>query len=239
MENIIIPYPPHMQSVLEGLDQSRVAHEAKEHNNVFVALGLHEHDPGYEHVIRSFQDLGTCTALHESLWLIHAKKDLTHVFKKINTSMLDRRIGSSSGFLVLNPHDGRIKWYFNRHIYSVLDTNWNMRNNFFVAFKLRDPRANFKDIYDDLQTIGISTPLSRSLWYVNSAYSAKEVYQLLIGRLDAGDQLCILDSDGHVVTWADRRGQITLLPQVDPQHKPTKAHIQLNTLEEGVIAKAA
>ena len=238
MENIIVPYPPHMLSALKGSSQPEEK-GIETRNNVFVALGLHENDPGYERVTSSFQALGTCTALHESLWLIRADKDLNHVFKKINKSMLDRRIGSSSGFLVLNPHDGRTKWYFSRHIYSVLDSNWNIRNNFFIAFKLRDPRANFKLIYDDLQAIGISTPLSRSLWYVNSAYSAKEVYQLLIGRLEAGDQLCILDSDGHVVTWADRRGQITLLPQVAPQNAPTKALIHLNSHQEEIIAKAA
>lgn len=238
MENIIVPHPPHMLSVLKGSGHPNEK-DAETHNNVFVALGLHENDPGYELVTSSFQALGKCTALHESLWLIKAHQDLNHVFKKINKSMLDRRIGSSSGFLVLNPHDGRTKWYFSKYIYSILDANWNIRNNFFLAFKLRDPRANFKLIYDDLQAIGISTPLSRSLWFVNSKYSAKEVYQLLIGRLGVGDQLCILDSDGHVVTWADRRGQITLLPQVGPQNVPTKASIHLNLPEEKTIAKAA
>ena len=116
MENIIVPYPPHMQSVLEGLGNSHNETKSEAHNNVFVALGLHENDPGYEHVTGSFKELGNCTMLHESLWLIHAQKDLRHVFKKINTSMLDRRIGSSSGFLVLNPHNGRTKWYFSRYI---------------------------------------------------------------------------------------------------------------------------
>jgi|GEM_PF-1837728 len=228
MENIVVPNPPHMQSVLEGRNWPEREEHVEVHQNVFVALGLHEQDPGYKLVIDSFDELGSCTALHESLWLVHAKENLNKVFKKINKSMLDRRIGSHSGFLVLNPHEGRTKWYFSQYISRVIDLNWNIRNNFFVAFKLQDPRANFKHLYDDLRTIGTSTPLSRALWYVNSAYSAKEVYQLLIGRLEAGDQLCILDSDGHVVTWEDRRGQITWLPQITPVEMPTRAEIQLH-----------
>lgn len=239
MENIIVPTPPRMQSVLQGLSETRPQMHEKRHQNVYVALGMHENDPGYDQVTDSFQDLGMCTALHESLWLIHADTDLKQVFKKINKSMLDRRIGSHSGFLVLNPHDGRTRWYFSRYISSVIDANWNIRNNFFVAFKLKDPLKNFKPLYDDLQAIGISTPLSRALWFVNSSYSPKEVYQLLIGRLEAGDQMCILDSDGHVATWEDRRGQITWVPQINPQHLPARAHIQLHTLhkEEETVAK--
>ena len=153
--------------------------------------------------------------------------------------MMDRRIGSNSGHLVLNPHNGCTKWYFSSYISSVIDTNWNIRNNFFVAFKLKDPRVNFKGLYDDLLTIGLSTPLSRALWFVNSTYSSKEVYQLLIGRLEPGDQLCILDSDGHVTTWEDRRGQIAWMPQITPQHLPTQAHIQLVTYGEEEMQRAA
>ena len=149
MENMIIPSPQQMQNFTNepgqyALGQFNPRVREARHHNVFVALGLHEHDPGYEHVTQSFQELGTCTALHESLWLIHAKRDLNHVFKKINTSMMDRRIGSNSGHLVLNPHNGCTKWYFSSYISSVIDTNWNIRNNFFVAFKLKDPRVNFK-----------------------------------------------------------------------------------------------
>ena len=238
MENIIIPSPPRIQSILEGTAPSTYAIEEK-HQNVFVALGLHEHDPGYGLVTASFEELGNCTPLHESLWLIDAEKDLNQVFKKINKSMLDRRIGSNSGFLVLNPHDGRTKWYFSQFISAVIDANWNIRNNFFVAFRLNNPLSNFKPLYDDLLALGTATPLSRSLWFVNSTYSAKEAYQLLIGRMEEGDQLCILDSDGHVATWEDRRGQITWIPKINSQNLPSKAQIQLAIPEKTFIAKAA
>ena len=208
-------------------------------NTVFVALGLHGQDPGYELVTDSFHKLGTCTPLHESLWMIHAKESLDQVFKKINTSMIDRRIGSSSGLLAMDPHTTRTKWYFSKYIATVLDLHWNQRNDYFIAFKLRDPRINFEPLYYDIKALGASTPISRSLWYVNSVYSPREVFQLLIGRMEAGDQLCILDSGGNVATWEDRSGEVTWIPREDSGTRPTMARIQIKSPADLALSKAA
>ena len=208
-------------------------------NTVYVALGLHAQDPGYELVADSLPELGLCTKLHESLWMIHAKQSLDQVFKQINTSMIDRRIGSSSGLLAMDPHSTRTKWYFSRYISTVLDLHWNQRNDFFIAFKLRDPRVNFKPLYYDIKALGASTPISRSLWYVNSVYSSREVFQLLIGRMEAGDQLCILDSTGNVATWEDRSGEITWIPRANPETRPTMARIQIKSPADMALAQAA
>ena len=219
------------------LSESQPPHE--ERNTVYVALGLHAQDPGYELVTASFQDLGICTPLHESLWMIHSHDALDKLFKRINTSMIDRRIGSSSGLLVMDPHTTRIKWYFSRYISAVLDLHWNQRNDYFIAFKLRDPRVNFEPLYYDIKALGASTPISRSLWYVNSVYTAREVFQLLIGRMEAGDQLCILDSEGNVATWEDRSGEITWIPRSTRETRPTMARIQIKRPEDLVVSKAA
>ena len=208
-------------------------------NTVYVALGMHEQDPGYTLVANSLQDMGTCTRLHESLWMVHVEDALDSVFKKVNKSMMDRRIGSSTGLLAMDPHTTRTRWYFSRYISTVLDLHWNQRNDFFIGFKLRDPRVNFEPLYYDIKALGASTPISRALWYVNSVYSPREVFQLLIGRMEAGDQLCILDSSGNVATWEDRSGEVTWLPRANPDHLPTMARIQLRQSEDMVLSKAA
>ena len=209
--------------------------------NLFVALGLDSQDPGYPIVTESMQRLGHCVSIHESLWLINAQHPMNRVFKQINTSMMDRRIGSASGVFVLNAQEGTTKWYFSPAISEVMGAYWQYRNNFFVAFDLNDPGQNFDAICSDIRALGTWTPISKTLWYVNSSFSSREAFQILIAHMGIGDQLSILDSSGNLATWQDRSGEITWTPEPsagqDP--RPSMAHIHITSPQELVVSRAA
>ena len=222
MDNVFLQLPE------ENALSNRNASAMHYHSNVFVALGLQEHDPGYSIVVDAMQQLGKCTCLHESLWLVQGSHSLPQLFKKINTSMMDRRIGSANGVFLLNANERMAKWYFSPLISEVLNAYWSYRHSFFVACKLRNHQPNEDSIFSDIRALGTWTPISKSLWYINSAYTSKEAFQILISRMDKGDQLCILDSTGNVATWQDRSSEITWLPTYNDDHRPNVAHIHIS-----------
>lgn len=174
-----------------------------EHTNLFVAIGLDVHEPGHPRVAETVQSLGNCTPYHESLWRVNSQHDLDKSFKQINSSMIDRRIDGTAGLLVLDPNAGYVKWHLRRSVSDVLRGCWHRNNNIFIAFTLENPGANYERVVSDIQALGISAPVGKSIWYSSASYTSKDVFRILISSMDAGDELMVFDHRGNIALWHD------------------------------------
>ncbi len=177
-----------------------------QHTSLFVALGLGAHEPGHMRVAETVQSLGNWTPYHESLWRVNSRHDLDKSFKQINSSMIDRRIDGTAGLLMLDPNEGYVKWHLRRDISDVLRGCWHMRNNIFIAFTLENPAANYRRIVSDIQALGLSAPIGKSIWYSSASYTSKEVFRILISSMDSGDELMVFDHRGNIALWHDGHG---------------------------------
>ena len=80
-----------------------------ENTALYVSLGLQEKDPGYLDVTPTIESLGQVTPLSSALWYLVSPHDIQEAFQTINTSMMNPRIDSSAGLLLLDPSTGYAK----------------------------------------------------------------------------------------------------------------------------------
>lgn len=194
-------------------------------SSLYIALGLREQDPGYEDVTEAIASLGASTPLHEGLWHLQTNKSIKDIFRKVNTSMLDRRIDGDTGLLVLETGSATAQWYLRRPVSGILEAMWGQKNDLFISFTLHDSDANYESILQDLQALGDAIAIGKNIWYLSSAYSSKEAFQILIGRMDRGDQLLVFDSAGNRATWHDRLDRVALEVSPPSEQRPHRAVI--------------
>ncbi len=175
-------------------------------SSIFVAVGLEAGEPGHSRVAETVQSLGSWTPYHESLWRISSTHSLDKAFKQINSSMVDRRIGGTTGLLMLDTTHRHVKWHLRRPISELLKGCWSLRNNLFISFTLENPGANYERVVNVLQALGTSAPIGKSIWYSSSAYASKEAFRILISSMDSGDELAVFDDAGNMALWHDGHG---------------------------------
>lgn len=171
--------------------------------SLFIAIGLSAHEPGHKRIAETVQSLGPSIPYHESLWRVNSMHDMDKAFKQINTSMIDRRIDGTAGLLMLNANEGHVKWHLHPQLSEMIKMSWHQRNNLFISFTLHNPQANYARVSADIQALGMSAPIGKSIWYSSSAYSSKEAFQILISSMDAGDELMVFDERGNMALWHD------------------------------------
>lgn len=177
------------------------------HTSLFVAIGLDANEPGHRRIAETVQSLGPTTPYHESLWRVNSIHGLDKAFKQINTSMIDRRIDGTAGLLMIDPNAGYVKWHLRRPISEMLKGCWPLNNNLFISFTLKNPVANYDRVMHDVQALGLSAPIGKSIWYASSTYTAKEAFRILISSMDAGDELVVFDEHGTMALWHDGHSQ--------------------------------
>ena len=174
-----------------------------EHTPLYVALGLQEKDPGYKKVRPVIESLGPTVHLGTALWHLQSTQNLHESFKRINTSMMDRRIDSTAGLLVLDPMARFAKWHLRQPLSDLIESHWTYQNNVFISFSLQAPKVNQQCVLERITRLGTWAPISKSTWYVSASISSKDALYYMLGALESGDKLCIFDSTGNQAVWQE------------------------------------
>ena len=117
--------------------------------------------------------------------------------------MMDRRIDSGAGLLVLDPITRKAKWHLRQPLSDLIKSHWSFQNNLFISFSLEDPSSNQQYVLERITKLGTWAPISKSTWYVSSAVSSKDALYYLLGGLGSGDKLCVFDSAGNQAVWQE------------------------------------
>jgi len=174
-----------------------------ENTALYVSLGLQEKDPGYLDVTPTIESLGQITPLSSALWYLVSPHDIQEAFQAINTSMMNPRIDSSAGLLLLDPATGYAKWHLRQPLSDLLDAHWGYQNNIFISFSLKAAEKNQQMILNRIAQIGPWAPISRTTWYVSSSISTKDAFHYMLHDLEGGDRLCVFDSQGNQAVWME------------------------------------
>lgn len=76
-----------------------------------------------------------------------------------------------------------------------------MWNNLFISYQLNDPEQNQEAIAKAIDTLGNSTQLHDTCWYVNSPKNASEAGSLLGRVLDEADILIVTNTSSDSAIW--------------------------------------
>ena len=174
-----------------------------QNKGLYVAIGLDEEEAGYPIVSQAADRLGDRIALTSSLWHITTQLSLQDAFREINSSMVDRRIENHTSLLVVDPVSNYSKWHLRQPLSDLMCAHWNFENNLFISFALHDVPQKRNPLFQCLTGLGTWAPLSRTIWYLSTSHSSKDVFQQLLHTIDTGDQLCVFDSQGHLAIWQD------------------------------------
>ncbi|MFK7843661.1 MAG: hypothetical protein AB8G77_00065 [Rhodothermales bacterium] len=189
--------------------------------NYFIAVGMRAGDLGYRHVIHEISKLGEVAHFNEGLLYLTTTLSIDQAFKRINKSIIDPRIPSDVGLLIVDAANARAKWYLNCEVSQILADNWHERTNLFVC---HDNCANKKLVYD-INALGQAIPISEHIWYVSTTYTPKEAYQILCDSKESEDRITIFDATGKVKSWQSERSTIRVNIAQGHAHLPRHASI--------------
>lgn len=175
----------------------------KRHNYLYVALDIEEGDPGFAIVSLAISALGRALQMGASFWQIESIHSAEEAFMQINTSMLDRRIDGSATLMLLDPSSGQARWHLRQPLSDLIKSYWAYQNNLFVSFSLQEGKENRRSFFDRMTRLGMWAPVSKSIWYISTAYTAKDAFHYLIGSLEDGDRLTLLNSQGDIAFWQE------------------------------------
>lgn len=174
-----------------------------QHTSLYVAMELQEVDPGYRAVSPSIEALGQATPLGTALWQLSTALSLQEAFKRLNGSMMDRRIGAGAGLLVLDPLARHARWHLRQPLSDLIRAQWDYQNNLFISFSLAEETRNRQALLTHMTRLGIWAPISKTTWYVSSPVSSKDAFRYLLTTLESGDRLCVFDSAGNQAVWRE------------------------------------
>ena len=146
---------------------------------LYLALGIQESEPGFSVVSPVIGELGKTQKIGASFWKITTAYGSDEAFKQINASMMDRRIASSATLMLLDPASGSAKWHLQQPMADLINTYWSYQNNLFVSFSLKDKGEGRQAFLERIMHLGIWAPLSKSIWYISTAYTTNAAWSRL------------------------------------------------------------
>ena len=83
-------------------------------------------------------------------------------------------------------------------------------NNLFISYKLNDTALNLEPVDKAIASLGNSTKLHDTCWYVNSQQTANDAIKRISKNLTEKDVLVVSDTSNNETTWfnlEDKRAQ--------------------------------
>ena len=76
-----------------------------------------------------------------------------------------------------------------------------MANNLIISYDLRKPGRNYESVYEAIKSLGNSTRVVESTWYVNSLRSAEQAFDIVFAQCDENDVLFVVDATNNAAVW--------------------------------------
>ena len=74
-------------------------------------------------------------------------------------------------------------------------------NNLFISYDLKNPGQNYDRVITAIKGLGTWAKVQYSLWYVSSAYTAKQAAEIVRRAQDANDTLIAIDASNNDAVW--------------------------------------
>ncbi len=213
-QTALLPASKSRDPLTEKTEQAKMTH-------FIVALGMRAGDLGYRHVLHAISKLGEVAHFNEGLLRLTTTLTIDQAFKRINKSIIDPRIPSDVGLMILDTQQSHAKWYLNREVSEVLISEWHNRTNLFVC---HNDCANRQLVYD-INALGPAIPISEHIWYVSTSYLPGEAYKILSASRKADDRLTVFDAAGNISSWQSEQNSMLVQVAGVTNLLPTRATI--------------
>ena len=195
MEKTVLPKASQLQH--ETLKKLRQA------DSLCIALGMGAEDPTYPALMETIETMGKAVVLGEGLFRLDTGHSIDNVFARINERLIDPRMDSGVGLVVIDPQGGRAKWYLSLEASALLNRCWRHRNNLFISGA----------VYS-VQELGPATHIGASLWYVSSRFTPAQAQEILSEKSDS--PVTIIDAVGYVASSNPRSRSAERSPAARP-----------------------
>jgi hypothetical protein len=75
-----------------------------------------------------------------------------------------------------------------------------MANNLFVTYDLIKNK-DYEAVHKAIQSLGNWAKVTESNWYVNSAYTSQQAFDIVKKAIDSDDKLIVVDATNNYAVW--------------------------------------
>lgn len=84
-----------------------------------------------------------------------------------------------------------------------------MANNLFVSYDLYVPGQNYEKVIAAIKSLGQWAKVQKSLWYVDSKYTASEAVDIVWAAMDKNDSLIVVDATNKNAAWRNLSDEVS------------------------------
>lgn len=76
-----------------------------------------------------------------------------------------------------------------------------MANNLIVSYDLYSPGQDYSKVIDAIKALGSWAKVQKSVWYVNSNFTATQAVDKVWATMDRNDSIIVIDSTNNSAAW--------------------------------------
>lgn len=84
-----------------------------------------------------------------------------------------------------------------------------MANNLVVSYDLYNPGQDYSKVIEAIKSLGSWAKIHKSVWYVNSAYTASQATDKVWAVMDRNDSLFVVDATNNNAAWQNLSDEVS------------------------------
>ena len=84
-----------------------------------------------------------------------------------------------------------------------------MANNLIISYDLYSPGQDYSAVIDAIKSLGSWAKIHKSVWYVNSSYSAEQAVDAVWTHMDRNDSLFVVDATNNDAAWQNLNDKVS------------------------------
>jgi len=84
-----------------------------------------------------------------------------------------------------------------------------MANNLIVSYDLYSPGQDYSKVIDAIKALGSWAKVHKSVWYVNSNYTAAQAVDKVWATMDRNDSLFVVDATNNSAAWQNLSDEVS------------------------------
>ena len=84
-----------------------------------------------------------------------------------------------------------------------------MANNLIVSYDLYNPGQDYSKVIEAIQNLGSWAKIHKSVWYVNSSYTASQAADKVWAVMDRNDSLFVVDATNNSAAWQNLSDEVS------------------------------
>lgn len=83
-----------------------------------------------------------------------------------------------------------------------------MANTLIISYDLNSPGQSYDPVINEIKSLGNWAKVQKSLWYVSSAYTARQAVDKVWAKMDRNDSLIVIDVQNKAAAWEGLNGEV-------------------------------